>query len=51
MKKNIYRFFVVIVATTLLSVALQSCAIFSDPAYQESFRQGWNLTAPEEYRY
>ena len=51
MKKNICRFFVVIVATTLLSVALQSCAIFSDPAYQESFRQGWNLTAPEEYRY
>ena len=51
MKKNICRFFVVIVATGLLSIALQSCALLSDPYFQEGFRQGWNTTAPEEYRY
>lgn len=23
----------------------------NDPDFQEGFRQGWNMTAPEEYRY
>ena len=37
------------------SSVLTSCGsvskLVNDPYFQEGFRQGWNSTAPEEYRY
>lgn len=30
---------------------LTSCAILSDPSFHQGFREGWNATAPEQYRY
>ncbi len=43
MKKSVI---VAFVSAVLLSIAMSSCASFS-----EGFREGWNSTAPEEYRY
>ena len=37
---------VAFVSAVLLSIAMSSCASFA-----EGFREGWNSTAPEEYRY
>ena len=46
MKKSVI---VAFVSAVLLSIAMSSCASFSE--FSEGFREGWNSTAPEEYRY
>ena len=48
MKKLQKIILAIIMAGTLF---MSSCAMWSDPDFQEGFRQGWNSTAPEEYRY
>lgn len=39
----------------LIAILSTSCGSISslvkDPNFQEGFREGWNSTAPEEYRY
>lgn len=44
MKKTIL---IAAISAVFLSIALTSC----DSGFSEGFRQGWNSTAPEEYRY
>ncbi len=46
-KKLIY----VLIAAGLITLLTQSCATLNDPYFQKGFRQGWNSTAPTEYRY
>ena len=41
----------IMVGLLLAMNLLSSCEIMSDPYFQEGFRQGWNSTAPEQYRY
>ncbi|MBO5748457.1 MAG: hypothetical protein J6R48_05515 [Muribaculaceae bacterium] len=50
MKKSVI---VAFVSAVLLSIAMSSCASFSEGFrdFSEGFREGWNSTAPEEYRY
>ena len=49
MKKKVL---LIIAAVSLFAMTvLSSCATLADPAFQEGFRQGWNSTAPPEYRY
>lgn len=43
MKKTIL---IAAISAVFLSIAMSSCSGFS-----EGFREGWNSTAPEEYRY
>ena len=40
-------FLQIIAIVTFIVIALGS----ADPAFQEGFREGWNSTAPPEYRY
>ena len=42
---------IAIFAMTMLSSCGSLSALFSDPNFKEGFRQGWNSTAPQEYRY
>lgn len=51
--KNKLRLVLVLIAI-IGSYALTSCGSLSGSSvrdFQEGFRQGWNATAPEEYRY
>ena len=48
MKKNLL---IVIVTTVLMAFAISSCAMLSDPSFQDGFRQGWNSTCPPGYEY
>lgn len=47
MKKNIKRLFKIVIAAALAMTFLTSC----EEGFSEGFRQGWNSTAPPEYRY
>lgn len=49
MKKK--RLLVLAVISIIAMSIMTSCAILDDPDFQEGFRQGWNTTAPPEYRY
>ena len=51
--KNKLRLVLVLIAI-IGSYALTSCGSLSGSSvrdFQDGFRQGWNATAPEEYRY
>ena len=51
--KNKLRLVLVLIAI-IGSYALTSCGSLSGSSsrdFQEGFRQGWNMTAPAEYRY
>lgn len=42
----------ILLITFIATILLQSCGSLADnPYYQEGYRQGWNMTAPSEYRY
>lgn len=45
--KTIAILFAVILGVSFLS----SCETLNDPAFYEGFREGWNTTAPPQYRY
>ncbi len=55
MKKNIARAIIAVLITVVVMMTFQSCSsiqsLTNDPYFREGFRQGWNSTAPEEYRY
>ncbi len=55
MKKRVMKFVIAVSIALFAMTSLQSCgslsALFSDPDFQEGFRQGWNATAPPQYRY
>ncbi len=39
------------IAIIVVSGCFSSCALLSDPGFYEGFREGWNMTAPPEYRF
>ena len=43
----ILTFILVLIGVSMVS----SCGVLRDPSFREGFRQGWNQTAPEQYRY
>ncbi|MBQ5606386.1 MAG: hypothetical protein IIU87_04160 [Prevotella sp.] len=50
--KRINKTYAIIIIAFVTTLLLQSCgALMSDPSFQEGYRQGWNSTAPSEYRY
>lgn len=49
MKKK--RLLIIALISIFTMSIMTSCAIMDDPDFQEGFRQGWNSTAPAEYRY
>ncbi|MBQ2188145.1 MAG: hypothetical protein II401_06260 [Bacteroidales bacterium] len=49
MKKK--RLIIMVIVSIITMSIMTSCAIMDDPDFQEGFRQGWNSTAPAEYRY
>lgn len=51
MKKKILKIVVTIAIAMFLMQSMQSCALLQDESFRDGFRQGWNTTAPEEYRY
>lgn len=55
MKKNIMRVIIALLTTIVVMITFQSCtsmqSLTNDPYFREGFRQGWNATASEEYRY
>ena len=42
---------IILLGILLFTQFLTSCAMLNDPAFYEGFREGWNSTAPEQYRY
>jgi len=51
MKKNIKSLLAALFAALFLSSCGSVQSLLRDPDFHEGFRQGWNSTAPEEYRY
>ena len=55
MKKTLFRFVSTATIVLLMMISLQSCGAFfsamQDENFREDFRQGWNMTAPVEWRY
>lgn len=53
--KKLKKRAILIAAIIFAAVTMQACGsvsqLMQDPDFQEGFRQGWNLTAPEQYRY
>lgn len=55
MKKTISRVVTAVVVVLTIMIVAQSCSsmytLMQDENFREDFRQGWNLTAPEAWRY
>lgn len=51
MKRILKLLFLAIMATLFMTSCGSISSLVSSPEFQEGFRQGWNTTAPEEYRY
>lgn len=45
--KKIKKIVLIAVTMIVLAFTFNSCS----PEFNEGFRQGWNMTAPEEWRY
>ena len=55
MKRTIFRVIGLVIATLTLMITAQSCSslfyMMQDENFREGFRQGWNMTAPVDWRY
>ncbi|MCH5216658.1 MAG: hypothetical protein J1F10_06925 [Muribaculaceae bacterium] len=51
MKRKFKLLLLAIVATIAMTSCGSLSSMVSSPDFQEGFRQGWNTTAPEQYRY
>ncbi len=55
MKKKISRIVTAVLMALTIMITVQSCssmaALMQDEDFREGFRQGWNSTAPAEWRY
>lgn len=49
--KKINKVAVICIISLVSILLLQSCGITANEDFQRGWRQGWNMTAPDEYKY